>query len=651
MITLRRVQHIFCFCCLYLCSIQMIFAEDCKSKVLDSLCNVSTDKTQPFLLQILHSSDNESSFQDPNTLAPKIIHYATVLTGLRRLAVDLPSIYLTAGDHSLPGPFYQAAAEVPHLGAPGLGDIAFYNAMGLVANGIGNHEFDGGINDFARMLAQAHYPFIAANLDFSQVQLAEGVPAIKLGVDGSNITQNRGKVVKSTYIEVQGEKIGLIGRAPADFFSVIQDPATTLPGLDFVGGRNPANNQPLVSAMRQVLKQVDLLTSQGINKIILLDHSQDFTADPLSAQALRDIDIIVTAGSTGFMAQNKAKGPFNLLRPGDRAQTDYPILRKDSAGHTVVVVKSDQLYRYVGHLIVEFNSAGHIITIDPRSGPVATTPKAIQALETLLATTLTVPAQVNTIFTALTKTDLIQEQFEIIGITNSVLMGERAEVRSRETNLGRLVADATLWYGQQLAPVDIALKNGGGLRDSIIGPNITRFTVSAALAFDDQLAIVELQADELLAVMENAVSRLPRLDGRFLQLAGLFLEYDAHKPGITDAIRLSKPSRVRTLVMTRAEGRRDTLVNHFQVQGKLTRKFTLATNKFLLMGGDGYQALTAAAKARGTLEVAEIGERQILINYIQEVLNGHVNMPEPLVESRIINRTLKLTQTRRRNSL
>jgi len=39
-----------------------------------------------------------------------------------------------------------------------------------------------------------------------------------------------------------------------------------------------------------------------------------------------------------------------------------------------------------------------------------------------------------------------------------------------------------------------------------------------------------------------------------------------------------------------------------------------------------------------------MGERQILINYIQEVLNGHVNMPELLVESRILNRTLKLTR-------
>ena len=39
-------------------------------------------------MQLLHSSDNESSFQDPNTLEPKILNYATVVEGLRKYAKD-----------------------------------------------------------------------------------------------------------------------------------------------------------------------------------------------------------------------------------------------------------------------------------------------------------------------------------------------------------------------------------------------------------------------------------------------------------------------------------------------------------------------------------------------------------------------------------
>src|SRR5262249_10831131 len=110
-----------------------------------------------FELQIIHSSDNESSFADPATLEPKILNYAAIVDSLRALAPNggQNSIHLTAGDHTLPGPFYRAAAEVPSLGGRGLGDIAIYNAMGLIANGLGNHELDGGIDDFAHMLATA----------------------------------------------------------------------------------------------------------------------------------------------------------------------------------------------------------------------------------------------------------------------------------------------------------------------------------------------------------------------------------------------------------------------------------------------------------------------------------------------------------------
>ena len=406
--------------------------------------------------------------------------------------------------------------------------------MGLAANGIGNHEFDGGINDFARMLDRAAYPFLAVNLDFSQVQLEEGVPPIAIGEDGASVLDNAGKVAKSAYVEVGGEKIGLIGRAPADFFNVIADPATTLPGSDFVGGRNPADNQPNVSAVEQVLAQVELLEGQGIDKIILLDHAQDFTGDPLSAQLLRGIDVIIAAGTTGFMARPEANGPFNLLRDGDTPGAAYPTIRRDTEGNPVLVVNSDQLYSYVGNLMITFDDAGRIMMADPRSGPVASTEAAMVALAAVLGQDVAPTAEVAELFQALEATPLIQEQFEVIGTAASALNGQRADVRSRETNLGRLAADATLWYARKQYPalsIDIALKNGGGLRSPILGPNITRLAVGTALAFDNKLAVVELTGAELLAVMENAVSRVPALDGRFPQVAGMYVEYDAAKEG------------------------------------------------------------------------------------------------------------------------
>ena len=602
------------------------------------------DQIEEFKLQILHSSDNESSFQDPNTLEPKILNYGAIVGGLQALAAkeNIPSLYLTAGDSTLPGPFYQASRDA--FGAPGLADIMFFNSMGLTANGIGNHEFDGGINEFATMLSYADYPFLAVNLDFSSVQLEPGTPEILRGVDGGSVEENAGKVAKSSYVMAGGEKIGIIGRAPADFFNVIKDPETTLPGLDFVGGRNPADNQPLESAVEQVLEQVALLESKGINKIILLDHAQDFTADPLSANNLSGIDIIVAAGSTGFMGKTEANGPFNLLRPGQAPNADYPTLREDKDGNSLIVVNSDQLYSYVGNLIVSFDENGHIKMVDDRSGPIATTREAAMELDKVVPGHDVEPSdEVLDIFNELRRTPLIHDLFEIAGETTSFLNGARADVRTRETNLGRLAADSTLWFAQKWVSdeglgieIDIALKNGGGIRNSIQGPVITKLPIASALKFNNKLAIMTLSASELIATMENAVSRFPARDGRFPQIAGMELEFIESNPGVSDQVDLSTPSRLWKLIVHRSNGTMDVVVEDGTAQGDLTREFTIATNDFLSTGGDGYRAFKAISDdvTRGAIR-PPVGEQQILADYISDSLGGLVDLPEPLSDPRV----------------
>ena len=604
--------------------------------LLALLVGLAAAQEDTFRLQVIHASDNESAFQDPNTLEERILGYASIVEGLRQLEAD-GSLYVTVGDHTLPGPFYNAAAQVDDLGAPGLGDIAIFNAMGLAANGIGNHEFDGGLDEFATMLDNAEYPFLAVNLDFTEAEVGEGVPDVEIGTDGASVEENAGKVARSSWVEVGGEKIGLIGRAPADFFNVIEDPDTNLPGVDFYGGRNEDDNQPLVSAVPMVLEQVELLTEQGVNKILLLDHAQDFTADPLGTEALYGVDVIVQAGATGFMARPDADGPFNRLREGDTAETIYPTLRLDRDGQLVAVINSDQLYRYVGNLMVEFDDQGRIVAIDRRSGPVGTSPDIVREFEEVLGQDLEPPQAVTETFTALQETALIQEAFEVVGTTEAPLDGLRAHVRTRATNLGRLAADSTLWYARQTFPdmgVDIALKNGGGIRASITGPSITRLAINTALAFNNQISVVELSAAELLAAMENAVSRHPAADGRFPQLAGAHLVYDPDREGISDDEVRATPSRVRTLEIVDDGEVVDTVVEDGILQGDPHRTFVLATNSFLVTGGDGYTALAAAAESRPS-DITEIGEQQVLVEYIRDELGGTVDIPATLENPRV----------------
>ena len=131
--------------------------------------------------------------------------------------------------------------------------------------------------------------------------------------------------------------------------------------------------------------------------------------------------------------------------------------------------------------------------------------------------------------------------------------------------------------------------------------------------------------------MENSVSRVPALDGRFPHVAGMTVEFDATRPGIQGEVSLTTPSRIRSLVIDRSDGSTDVLVDNFVAQGDLSRTFVLATNSFLTTGGDGYAAFAAAAE----LAITDIGEQEILEQYITDALGGVVNEIDPPVVPRV----------------
>lgn len=589
--------------------------------------------TDNYTIQILHTSDNESAFVEPSTLEPKLENFSAVVNGLRAVAKkdNIPSLLIGAGDFSLPGPFYEAAKEVPDLGAHGLADITFFNILGLQVMGLGNHEMDNGINDLATMISKGDFPFVASNLDFSKVQLDPQTPKIVIGQDATDAKSNKGKVVKSTYVDVNGEKIGVIGRAPTDLFTLVKDSKTSLLGLDFVGGRDEKTNQPLQSATKDILEQVALLEKAGVNKVILLDHAQDYSKDPVAVKNLKGVDIIVAAGSTGFMARPQSvAAPFNVLRAGDKGTLDYPQMLQDKDNHPVVIVNSDEHYNYIGNLIVTFDQAGLISKIDDRSGPVANHEDAVKALSKLTGQTIKPDPKAISLMMALTATPMMKNLLEQVAYTQTELNGKRSDVRSRETNLGNLLMDSWLWAVEQRGgetKVDLAFTNGGSIRNTIMGPKVTRFSIASSLAFNNKIAVIEVTGSELLAAFENGVSRYPSRDGRYPQTSGVQIDYDYSKPGIEEAVSLDQPSRIKNLVITSKKGQKVTLVEDFKVVGDLNQTFVVATNKYLLSGGDGYKSFQEAAKKRGPY-ILEKSERDILADYMTSVLKDKINLAD-----------------------
>ena len=121
-----------------------------------------------------------------------------------------------------------------------------------------------------------------------------------------------------------------------------------------------------------------------------------------------------------------------------------------------------------------------------------------------------------------------------IAISQVSLDGRRDEVRSRETNLGNLMADGIRWQARLLAanygatPPDVSLQNGGGIRIQILlraGPihEIDTFKIAP---FPNLIAVLEnISREQFKEILENAVSNPEGGSGRFAQVSGFSFEW------------------------------------------------------------------------------------------------------------------------------
>ncbi|KAL8436396.1 hypothetical protein ACSSS7_001796 [Eimeria intestinalis] len=113
--------------------------------------------------------------------------------------------------------------------------------------------------------------------------------------------------------------------------------------------------------------------------------------------------------------------------------------------------------------------------------------------------------------------------------------------------------------------------------------------LAAMLPMADEIAVVKCRGSVLLAALENAVSQVPKTEGRFLQVAGIRYEFDSSKPAgqrivretVKVAPRAGYPLPTDCLA---APGRFEPLDEEAE--------YTVATKCYLLQGRDGFTMLS-----------------------------------------------------------
>ena len=425
------------------------------------------------------------------------------------------------------------------------------NAVGYDAMAIGNHEFDDGPTELARLIAGVDFPVLSANVD------ASADPDLK------------GKILPSTVITVSGEPIGIVGLTAED------TPATSSPGPTI----------KFNSSATSLQQAVDQLTAQGIDKIIALTHN-GYTEDIKLAKAVHGVDVFVGGHSHSFLYSPTTPitfttvvtpvsvfPQFGALQPIGQ----YPTIVTKSMSMTttggvtmthsmtmsapVLIVTAYQWSTFLGNLELVFGPGGVVqsyggnpifLGADVKPDPVLDAilqpyrDQLLELTETVVGTvTVDLPIDAN---------------------------GSRI-CRVAECLLGDLVADAMLWKANQINPdkkVHIAFENGGGMRAPLISGTVSLGDVMDVLPFGNTLATFDLKGSDVRLALENGVSAVETESGRFAQVAGMRYTFDLSKAVGSRIVSAEVMSGTTYVPLD------DNMI------------YTIVTNDFMRRGGDSY---------------------------------------------------------------
>ena len=207
-------------------------------------------------ITILHTNDTHSCIEPEKNGNAGVLNRALLIEDIKSNEGEENVLLFDCGDFSQGSLYYNTFK--------GDVEIELMNAMGYNAGAIGNHEFDYGMENLARIAKLARFPLLCANYDFS------GTPC-------------EGLIATSHIIERGGVKIGVFGLSPNPEGLISKD---YYKGIKYTS--------PATAAQ----EQADKLRQEGCNIIVCLSHlgyqmpAEEWDDERL-ATATHGIDIIL----------------------------------------------------------------------------------------------------------------------------------------------------------------------------------------------------------------------------------------------------------------------------------------------------------------------------------------------------------------------
>lgn len=385
--------------------------------------------------------------------------------------------------------------------------------------------------------------------DFGQDYIEDYVNAATFPIISANIlakATNTSLVAPFTVFTLKdGRKVGVFGLTTPE--------TSTKANPLLVGGLMFLQEKELYKCAQE---QIEKLKAKGCELIVCLGHlGEDEGSAPNRASD-------VVANTKGI----------DLFVDGHDHKEENQTL-KDAEGNDVLVVEADCYTHMIGVVTWEDGKLEeHLVKHGEYDGQDASVAAAVQEVA-----------------------DKNEKELDVVvAQTSYELNGERNPgVRTEETNLADLLADAVLWEAQQYAEVvpDAAIVNGGSIRQSIPAGEITCGAILDTVPFLNYICTIEVSGSNLLEALEASCFDTPEEMGGFPQVAGITYTVDTTTP-----YEKGEQYPDSTYYAPAKPGSRVTID---EVNGEpfdLNATYTIAAADFVCYGGDTYYVFSEAAK-------------------------------------------------------
>ncbi|MBE6550537.1 MAG: bifunctional metallophosphatase/5'-nucleotidase [Ruminococcaceae bacterium] len=417
-----------------------------------------------------------------------------VISGIKK---DLETKYkyvllVDAGDHAQ-GTAYGSMDK-------GKTVVKLMNEAGYDAATLGNHEFDYGMQGCMDIINSAEYEYVSCNFYYKQND-----------VRGEN-------VLKSYKIfDCGSEKVAFVGiMTPETIASTTpayfqDDEGNYIYGIS--GGEDGGE------LYEDITEAISSAKADGATKVIALGHlGVDASSGPWTSEAV----IGAVSGLSAFI-----DGHSHTVIEGRNIA--------DKGGKGVILTQTGQYFDRIGIMVIDSETGNiktDLIEYDPEKGELSS-----ELYNEKVVSADTVVKKIKDDWL----TEIDERLGEVIGQAKVVFdnydsSGNRL-VRLGETNTGDFAADALYYLFDDMGlDVDVAVMNGGGIRNGAVTGDLTYKTCKDIHPFGNVACLLTVSGQQLLDVLEWGARHMGEgEDGSLLHVSGLTYKVDTSVPNTTQA--------------------------------------------------------------------------------------------------------------------